>query len=164
MTDSNLIAQCADVLFHEGRYLDAHDWDAWLGLFTEDAWWHVPMWVNEHELTSDPKRELSLMWYADRTGLEDRVFRIRTGASAASTPLPRTTHVISNVSVEAQGDDGYRVYSVAVVSSFRHKNHYEFYCHYEHNLRRTEAGLRIAGKKIVVKNDLIPDIIDIYSI
>ena len=36
---------------------------------------------------------LSYIYYADRTGLEDRVFRIR-GKAALQTPLPRTLHSI----------------------------------------------------------------------
>ncbi|RLA10710.1 MAG: hypothetical protein DRQ60_10865 [Gammaproteobacteria bacterium] len=162
--DANLIAECADVLYREGRHLDDNDWDNWLGLFTEDSWWHIPMWVNEYEVTTDPQRELSLMWYPNRSGLEDRIFRIRTGASSASTPLPRTVHAISNVSVEKKDDGEYTVFSVGVVSSFRHKNHDEFYCRYEHTLRRTDDGQKICGKRTIVSNDLIPDIIDIYSV
>jgi len=39
-----------------------------------------------------------------------------------------------------------------------------FYCQYEYGLRETDAGLKIASKKIVVANDVIHDIMDIYSI
>ena len=162
--DANLTLECAAVVYAEGRHLDSNDWDAWLQLFTEDAWWHIPMWVNEYEVTTDPQSELSLMWYPNRTGLEDRIFRLRTGASSASTPIPRTVHVISNVHIEEQDNGEILVYSAAVVSSYRHKNHDEFYCRYEHTLRREDGLLKIAGKKIIVSNDLIPDILDVYSV
>ncbi len=162
--DANLTLECAAVVYAEGRHLDSNDWDAWLQLFTEDAWWHIPMWVNEYEVTTDPQSELSLMWYPNRTGLEDRIFRLRTGASSASTPIPRTVHVISNVHIEEQDNGEILVYSAAVVSSYRHKNHDEFYCRYEHTLRREDGQLKIAGKKIIVSNDLIPDILDVYSV
>lgn len=42
---------------------------------------------------------MSLIYYANHSGLEDRVFRLRTGKSAASTPLPRTMHQVSNVRI-----------------------------------------------------------------
>ena len=44
------------------------------------------------------------MCYSDRTGLGDRVFRLRTGRSAASTPLPRTCHMVSNVRATVDAD------------------------------------------------------------
>ncbi|WP_239501709.1 aromatic-ring-hydroxylating dioxygenase subunit beta, partial [Stenotrophomonas maltophilia] len=37
--------------------------------------------------------------YPDRGGLEDRVFRIKTERSGASTPEPRTSHMISNIEI-----------------------------------------------------------------
>ena len=40
-------------------------------------------WDSEHELTKDPKSELSLIYYDSRAGLEERVLRIRSGLSAA---------------------------------------------------------------------------------
>src|SRR3712207_8880567 len=57
-------------------------------------------------LTEDPHREISLIYYPNKGGLEDRVFRIRTErSSATSIPEPRTSHNISNVEViERRGD------------------------------------------------------------
>ncbi|MBN0653703.1 hypothetical protein JTM24_33900, partial [Pseudomonas aeruginosa] len=50
------------------------------------------------------QKEISLIYYPNREGLEDRVYRIKTERSGASTPEPRTTHIISNVELmgEAQ--------------------------------------------------------------
>lgn len=48
---------------------------------------------------------MSLMYYATRAGLEDRVFRLGTGKSAASSPMPRMLHHMSNVMVQPL-DDG----------------------------------------------------------
>ena len=66
----------------------------------------MPAWTDDDKLTSDPQREISLMYYGNKGGLEDRVFRIRTERSAARRiPEPRTSHNISNVEViERRGD------------------------------------------------------------
>ena len=51
----------------------------------------MPAWDDDDRLTEDPQSEISLIWYGDRGGLEDRVFRIRTErSSATSLPEPRT--------------------------------------------------------------------------
>lgn len=84
-------------LYHKAQLCDQQDWDAYLDLFDEQSEFHLPQWESEHSYTTDPKRGMSLIYYANRSGLEDRVFRLRTGKSAASTPMPRTLHQISNV-------------------------------------------------------------------
>ena len=56
-------------------------------------------------LIVDPQTEVSLIYYGHRGGLEDRVFRIKTDrSSATSLPEPRTSHNISNVEIVEQTD------------------------------------------------------------
>ena len=63
----------------------------------------MPSWDDDDTLSTDPQREISLIWYGNRGGLEDRVFRIRTErSSATSMPEPRTGHNITNVEILAQ--------------------------------------------------------------
>lgn len=154
----------SELLYAEARRLDDRDWDGWLDLYLPDAQFWIPMWDAEHELTEDPQTQLSLMYYSDRTGLEDRVFRLRTGASSASNPLPRTAHMLTNIAVEEASGGRLRAYSNCQTMSYRHKAVDVFYCRYEHLLQPTERGLRIAGKKIVVLNDLIRDVLDFYRV
>ena len=45
----------------------------------------MPAWDDDDKLTTDPQREISLIWYGNRGGLEDRVFRIRTDRSSATS-------------------------------------------------------------------------------
>ena len=155
---------CADLLYTEARRLDQRDWDGWLDLYLPQATFWIPMWDTEYELTTDPQSQLSLMWYGDRSGLEDRVFRIRTGMSSASVPLPRTVHQITNILAEPQGDGDIMVYSNCQTMSYRHKTIDNFYCHYEHRLRPVAGTLKIIAKKIIVANDLIRDVMDFYRV
>ena len=67
-------------LYREARYLDDRDWDSWLALYDENATFWMPAWDDDGELTDDPQSQISLIYYARRAGLEDRVFRIRTGS------------------------------------------------------------------------------------
>src|SRR5690606_27341746 len=83
-----------DVLTREQVYLDGQRWDEWLALFAADCEYWVPSWKNEEQLTTSPQAELAHIYYANRAGLEDRVVRIRSRRSPASTPMPRTTHIL----------------------------------------------------------------------
>ena len=44
----------------------------------------MPCWDDNDTLTEDPQSEISLIWYGNRGGLEDRVFRIKTERSSAT--------------------------------------------------------------------------------
>ena len=86
-----------ELLHREAAYLDEQRWDEWLALFAPDCEFWVPTWTGEGRLTTNPRTELSLMYFAGRGGLEDRVVRIRSGRSPAALPLPRTTHMVGNI-------------------------------------------------------------------
>lgn len=161
---NELIGRCAAFLFEEGRRLDKREWDEWLDLYLPEATFWIPMWEDEYTITDDPQTQLSLMWYGDRTGLEDRIFRLRTERSAASTPLPRTVHMTSNVEAVPLDNGDIQVYATGEVMSYRHKQGLSFYSQYEYVLRDTGLGLKIVSKKVIVVNDVIRDIMDIYSI
>ena len=73
MTDTYSIVR--DFLYREARYLDDAQWDQWLELYSADASFWMPAWDDNDTLTEDPQSEISLIWYGNRGGLEDRVFR-----------------------------------------------------------------------------------------
>ncbi|MEA2987083.1 MAG: hypothetical protein QOD94_3337, partial [Alphaproteobacteria bacterium] len=65
------IACCEQFLVHEARLLDEARFDEWLALFTEDAWYWVPVDAEQ----KDPFTTVSLI-YDDRRLLETRVRRL----------------------------------------------------------------------------------------
>jgi 3-phenylpropionate/cinnamic acid dioxygenase small subunit len=164
-----LMAAAQSVLFREGLYLDTQRWDDWLALYDEDASFWMPAWTDEHTLSASPDSELSLMYCAARAGLEDRVWRIRSGLSAASTPLLRTAHVVASPVVsEIAGAQAARL---RVESSWtchvhhpKRRDEHVFFGRYEHVLRQGPQGWRIAAKKVVLMNDVIPTMLDFYCV
>ena len=89
-----------DFLYYEARLLDDRQFEEWLECYREDAEYWMPAWDVDDTLTQDPQQEISLIYYPTRAGLEDRVFRIRTErSSATSIPEPRTNHNITNVEI-----------------------------------------------------------------
>jgi anthranilate 1,2-dioxygenase small subunit len=159
------VARCADLLYTEARLIDLKAWDDWLALYLPDAEFWVPAWDTEHSYVSDPQNEISLIYYADRSGLEDRVFRLRTGMSSASVPLPRTSHLVGNVQASRQANGDFEVHASWQVTYYKHKITNVFAGQYEYTLSPQDDGsLRIARKKIIVINDLIPQVLDFYHV
>ncbi len=162
---SNEIEEAAVALIvNEGACLDQRDWDQWISLYTEDAEYWVPAWDDEYTVTDDPQTQMSLIYYGDRSGLEDRIFRLNTETSLASIPLPRTCHMTTNYRFDAQPNGDLKVHSAWHTYSYKLKAINQFFGHQEHLIRPTDDGLKIAGRKIIVLNDMIANVMDVYSI
>jgi 3-phenylpropionate/cinnamic acid dioxygenase small subunit len=158
-----LAEECRDLVYREGRLIDERRWQEWLALFTPDCEFWVPSWHDDAP-TRDPHTEVSLMYYQGRFGLEERVWRITSGLSAASRPLPRTCHVVGSVQLVEADAERAQVTASFTAHTYRLDRTHAFFGLYDYTLRRTPEGLRIARKRVVVMNDLIPNTLDIYSI
>jgi 3-phenylpropionate/cinnamic acid dioxygenase small subunit len=164
--EKDLLAAGADLIEREAALIDERRWDEWLALFTLDCEYWMPAWKGDDTLTSDPSRELSHFYYASRAGLEDRIFRIRSNRSPASTPLPRTTHIVTNVrALDPPAADLMRLRANWVSHVFfpRTELSHAFFGQVEHTLVLRETWL-IAKKRIVLQNDYIPTMLDIYCV
>ncbi|EIK95734.1 toluate 1,2-dioxygenase subunit beta [Pseudomonas sp. M47T1] len=153
-----------DFLYREARYLDDKDWDSWLELYAPDATFWMPSWDDNDELTQDPQREISLIWYGRRDGLEDRVFRIKTERSSASVPDTRTSHNLSNIEVLEQGDGVAQVRFNWHTLSFRYKTVDSYFGTSFYTLDTRGEQPLIKAKKVVLKNDYVRQLIDVYHI
>lgn len=151
-------------LYREARYLDDREWEPWLELYATDAEYWMPAWDDDDKTTEDPHSEISLIYYPNRDGLEDRVFRIKTERSSASMPEPRTNHMLTNVEVMAERDDAVDVRYNFHTLSHRYKQTDHFFGTVFVTLRKVDGGFLIARKKIVLKNDYIRQVIDVYHI
>lgn len=163
---NSLLAVGAEFLYREAAYLDERRWDQWLELFAADCEYWVPTWRTEHTLATDPRTELSHIYYASRAGLEDRIVRIRSGKSPASMPLRRTTHIVANVQLLEGANDGMQLRSSWTVHVFdpHRKNSYTLFGYSHHALRVIDAQWRIARKKVVLQNDYLPAMVDVYCL
>ena len=125
-------------LYREARYLDDREFEKWLTCYADDVEYWMPSWGDDDLLTEDPQTDISLIYYENKGGLEDRVFRIRTErSSATSIPEPRTSHNINNVEDPYYGTSFYTI---------------DF---------SGETPL-IRRKTVVLKNDYIHHVVDIY--
>ena len=151
-------------LYREARLLDDRQFEEWLSCYTEGCEYWMPAWTDDDALSTNPQTEISLIYYANRGGLEDRVYRINTERSSASMPEPRTCHNLANIEIvesrEGEIDVRYNWHTL----SHRMKKTQSFFGATFLTLDVSEGAPRIAKKKVVLKDDYIHQVIDIYHI
>jgi benzoate/toluate 1,2-dioxygenase beta subunit len=159
------VGEVQQFLYREARFLDDKDWESWLELYAPDAEFWMPSWDDDDQLVTDPQAQISLICYGHKGGLEDRVFRIRTErSSATSMPAARTSHNISNVEILAQGGGVCELRCNWVTFSYRHKTVDTYFGTSFYKLDTTAVSPLIKRKKVILKNDYIHHVVDIYHV
>ncbi len=151
-------------LYRKSELCDRRQWIDYLELFDENSEFHIPQWDSEHVYTTDPKRGMSLMYYSNRAGLEDRVYRLGTGKSAASTPMPRTLHMVSNVVVRQVSDSQLEASAKWMTHVHRFGQSTYFYGDADYLLRPVGESWVILKKHVVILNDTIDSVLDFYHV
>lgn len=151
-------------LYKETRHLDNKEWDEWLKLYDEKCEFWMPSWTDEDQLTTNPHTEISLIYYPNKCGLEDRIFRIKTERSSASMPEPRTSHNINNVEVLEETESEIKIRFNWHTLSFRYKSTEHYFGTSFYTLKKEEDSFLISNKKIIIKNDYIRQVLDVYHI
>jgi len=154
-----------DLIYREGYLLDGGKFEEWLELYAEDAECWVPAWGDDlNEQTQDPQKEISLIYYSNRDGLADRIFRLQTGKSAASMPLFRTSHIAGNIVLEEVGENDCVASCAWVTHSYREGKSLVYFGNSRYVLKRSGGSLRISSKRVDLKNDRIDQVLDVYQI
>jgi benzoate/toluate 1,2-dioxygenase beta subunit len=145
------------------RYLDDREFEKWLQCYADDVVYWMPSWDDDDTLVEDPQRDVSLIYYANKGGLEDRVFRIRTErSSATSLPEPRTSHNIANVEVIERRGDLVDVRFNWHTMYFRYKTVDPYYGTSFYTIDFSGEQPLIRRKTVVLKNDYIHHVVDVY--
>ncbi|SFH32249.1 benzoate 1,2-dioxygenase small subunit [Modicisalibacter xianhensis] len=149
----------------EARLLDDREWDAWLECYSKNVVFWMPAWDDDDRLTQDPQSEISLIYYPNREGLEDRVYRIKTERSGAtSIPEPRTTHQISNLEVLSQDGDKVELRFNWHTLSHRYQQTNAYFGTSFYTLDVSGDTPLIERKTVILNNDYIHQVIDVYHI
>jgi 3-phenylpropionate/cinnamic acid dioxygenase small subunit len=139
---------CERFLIHEARLLDEAKYDDWLALFTADATY----WVPSEPGQKDPFDTISLI-YDDRRLLETRIRRLSSPVIYSQEPRSRTTRMVANVSVEPADSTGSTtIRSKFQLLEYRRQQQRIFGGTYWHRLILTDAGIRIASKRVDLVN------------
>ena len=158
------VEKISQFLFQEARFLDDEQWDDWIECYAPSASFWMPAWDDDDQLTTDPQSEISLIYYPDRQGLEDRVFRIKTERSSATMPDTRTSHNINNIEVVERDGDKVTVRFNWNTLSFRYKTSYSYFGMSRYEIDFSGEQPKILSKYVVLKNDYINQVIDIYHL
>jgi benzoate/toluate 1,2-dioxygenase subunit beta len=151
-------------LYREARLLDDRQWDDWITLYSPKVRFWMPSWDDDDQLVANPQTDVSLIYYPNREGLEDRVFRIKTERSGASTPEPRTSHNIANVEIVEQRDGEIDLRFNWHTLSHRYKKTDSFFGTAFYTIDTRGVQPLILSMKVVLKSDYIHQVIDIYHI
>ena len=132
-------------IYHEARLADEARYSEWEALWDDRATYWVPM-------APDADPETSVSYINDnRARIRSRVAQLNTGVRHSQTPPSVLRRTVSNFEVtDADGD------AVTVASNFVLVE-YRFAAtlwagRYLHTIRRTEGGLRLAGKTVHLVN------------
>jgi benzoate/toluate 1,2-dioxygenase beta subunit len=162
---SSTLPEIEQFLYREARYLDDREFDKWLECYSPDAEFWMPAWDDDDTLVTDPQRDVSLIWYPNRGGLEDRVFRIKTDrSSATSLPEPRTGHNITNVEIVEQRGDAYDIRFNWFTLYFRYQTVDTYFGTSFYTLDTSGEQPLITYKKVILKNDYIHHVVDVYHV
>lgn len=135
-------------IYREARLQDDHEYDAWEALWTDDGVYWVP--VNGEG--GDPEQEMSIM-YDNRSRIALRIRQYHTGKRFSQTPRSRLRRLVSNV--EVLSDDGREIVVTtnAMVFESHTRGETVWASRNEYLLRRENAGLRMARKKVILVNN-----------
>ena len=57
------LEQVRQFLYYEARLLDDRQWDEWLSCYSPQVVYWMPAWGDDDQLTRDPQKEISLIYY-----------------------------------------------------------------------------------------------------
>jgi 3-phenylpropionate/cinnamic acid dioxygenase small subunit len=132
------------LLFREADLLDQRDYSGWLGLYTPDCRYWLPL----EEGQTSPRDTVSLI-YDDRKLLETRIRRLSHPRIHAQAPHSRTVHVIGNVQYDGASEAGALIVrSNQMITEYRQNATRLFAGHVTHHLVQQGNELKISLKRI----------------
>lgn len=146
------MSEIAALIHREAGLLDDRRYDDWIGLFTDDCRYWVPV---SPEMNSP--RDGPAHFHDDIQIMKVRTHRLCNPRAFGAEPSPRTVHIVSGVEVEREEGDEVHVVSSQIMLEWRDRGRFEedqrvFGGRVRHKLRRTAEGLRIAEKRVDLIN------------
>jgi biphenyl 2,3-dioxygenase subunit beta len=145
--------------YDEASLLDAHRYEEWLALFTDDAHYFMPIrrTRTQREMDKEFTRPGEMAFFNDdKMLLAGRVAKLKTGRSWAEDPPSRTRHLITNVRILK--DDGRTLEVESNFHVYRTRLNSEetsWIGSRRDLLRRTDGSFQIADRKIFLEQTVL---------
>lgn len=153
LVDQGLQFEVEQFLYREAALLDERQFEPWLELLTPDIEYRLPVAPPEDARgRRSAEGTPQLHFEDDYVGLAIRVAHLCSKAAWSEQPVAPTRRMVSNVRIVDVGEDGgLAVCSNLLVYRARHSPTTELLSGARHDLlRRTERGLRIARRSVVL--------------
>ncbi len=130
-------------LLREAKLLDAGAFEAWLALYAPQGIY----WMPSKPGRTDPKSVASII-YEDYAILAIRVRRLLEARALVLTPMPRTTHLISNIEVTEAADGEFAAEAAFMCVEYQGDRQQLYSGRHTHQLVRQSGSFRIALKRV----------------
>lgn len=145
--------------YDEAALLDAHRYEEWIALFSDDAHYFMP--IRRTRMQRELDKEFTqpgemALFDDDKTLLAGRVAKLKSGRSWAEDPPSRTRHLITNVRVvrdsgrELDVESNFHVYRTRLNSEES-----SWIGSRRDLLRRVEGSFQIADRKIFLEQTVL---------
>ena len=145
--------------YDEAALLDAHRYDEWLALFSDDARYFMPIRRTRTQREIDKEfTKPGEMAFFDETKmlLAGRIAKLKTGRSWAEDPPSRTRHLITNVRIVKDDDRTLEVESNFHVYRTRLNSEETSWIGSRRDvLRRVGESFQIADRKIFLEQTVL---------
>ena len=167
MTSPELQHRVEQFLFREVRMLSEGRFEEWLDLFTDDARYYMPIRETTAAREDSEGSEKALPHIDDdKDFMAARVQRLRHHLAHAEQPPSRLRYFVSNIEVdvaEGGGDGEVDVRcNLMVYQSRLERTEKTFVGRREDRLRLENGNYRIASRKVVLDQSLLPRTITIF--
>jgi benzoate/toluate 1,2-dioxygenase beta subunit len=134
-------------VLREARLLDCGQFEAWLELYAPQGIYWMPSQPDQ----TDPLNVASIV-YEDHAILAIRVQRLLEARALVLTPMPRTTHLVSNVEVLECNAGDYTVAAAFICVEHQGERQRMYSGRQTHHLSRHDGSFRIKLKRVNLIN------------
>ncbi len=150
--------QVEQFYFDEAALLDAHDYERWTSLFSNDTHYFMPIRRTRlrRELSKEFTQPGEMAYFDDdKRMLTARGMKFASGKSWAEDPPSRTRHLITNVRVTS--DDGHELHAEANFHVYRTrlKSEVDSWVGSRQDVLRRERGSFVIAKRRVLLDQSI---------
>ena len=143
----------------EAALLDAHDYEVWVQLFSDDTHYFMPIRRTrlKRELAKEFTKPGEIAFFDDtKQMLLGRVAKIASGTAWSEDPPSRTRHFVSNVRIAADRGEELDVESNFILYRTRLKSEETTWIGSRHDvLRRHEGSFLIARRHILLEQTVL---------